>query len=115
VRHTADQTPLPVTELSVSVDGKSETATARADGSWLVPLTGLDTSTDARLEVIVAHDGIREVLGGRIALSGAGGTPGAGRGGGAAGMLRDHKQLAWWILNIAIVLIGVIAISRRLS
>jgi hypothetical protein len=29
--------------------------------------------------------------------------------------MRDHKQLAWWILNIAIVLIAAIAISRRMS
>jgi hypothetical protein len=27
----------------------------------------------------------------------------------------SHKQLAWWILNIVIVLIAAIAISRRMS
>jgi len=26
-----------------------------------------------------------------------------------------HKQMAWWVLNVVIVLIGVIAISRRMS
>ena len=36
-------------------------------------------------------------------------------GGTVAHLLGDHKQLAWWILNIAIVLIAAIAISRRLS
>jgi hypothetical protein len=35
--------------------------------------------------------------------------------GAAADLLHDHKQLAWWILNITIVLIAVIAISRRMS
>ena len=34
---------------------------------------------------------------------------------GAASVLRDHKQMAWWILNITIVLIAVLAISRRMS
>ena len=33
----------------------------------------------------------------------------------AAGLLGSHKQLAWWILNIAIVLIAALAISRRMS
>jgi hypothetical protein len=27
----------------------------------------------------------------------------------------SHKQLFWWILNIAIVAIAAIAISRRMS
>ena len=33
----------------------------------------------------------------------------------SSSVLRDHKQMAWWILNITIVLIAAIAISRRLS
>jgi len=59
---------------------------------------------------VVAHDGIREVLDGTVAAAAA--APAAAGGG---GLLRDHKQLAWWILNIAIVLIAVMAISRRMS
>ena len=106
LRHTADQTPLSVTDLTVSVDGRSELAMRREDGSWFVPLS--DAITDAHLEVVVAHDGIREILSGRITIP-------AARTGGAASVLRDHKQMAWWILNIAIVLIAAIAISRRLS
>ena len=107
LQHTADQTPLSVTDLTVSVDGRSELAMRREDGSWFVPLS--HAITDAHLEVVVAHDGIREILSGRITI------PGAHNASGAPSVLRDHKQLAWWILNITIVLIAAIAISRRLS
>ena len=113
LRHTADQTPLSVTDLTVSVDGKSQRATRRADGSWFVPLSNAAMPED-QLEVVVAHDGVREVLSGRITVAGAG-TNGARSASGVASVLRDHKQLAWWILNITIVLIAAIAISRRLS
>jgi hypothetical protein len=85
----------------------------RADGSWFVPLSKAALAHD-RLEVVVAHDGIREVLGGRITVTGES-SGGARNAGGTASVLRDHKQMAWWILNIAIVLIAAIAISRRLS
>jgi hypothetical protein len=112
LRHTADQTPLSVTDLTVSVDGRSELAMRREDGSWFVPLS--DAITDAHLEVVVAHDGIREILSGRITIPAAR-TGGARNASGTASVLRDHKQMAWWILNIAIVLIAAIAISRRLS
>jgi hypothetical protein len=113
LRHTADQTPLSVTDLTVSVDGRSELAMRREDGSWFVPLSNA-AITDDQLEVVVAHDGIREVLSGRISVPGAG-SASARDAGGAASVLRDHKQMAWWILNITIVLIAAIAISRRLS
>jgi hypothetical protein len=113
LRHTADQTPVSVTDLTVSVDGRSQLAMRREDGSWFVPLSDAALA-DAQLEVVVAHDGIREVLSGRIAVPGAG-TGSARNASGAASVLRDHKQMAWWILNITIVLIAAIAISRRLS
>jgi hypothetical protein len=113
LRHRADQTPVSVTDLTVSVDGRSQLAMRREDGSWFVPLSDAALS-DAQLEVVVAHDGIREVLSGRITVPGAG-TGSARNASGATSVLRDHKQMAWWILNITIVLIAAIAISRRLS
>jgi hypothetical protein len=112
LRHTADQTPLSVTDLTVSVDGRSQLAMRREDGSWFVPLS--EAIPDDQLEVVVAHDGIREILSGRVTVPGAG-TGSARNAGGAASVLRDHKQMAWWILNITIVLIAAIAISRRMS
>jgi hypothetical protein len=62
----------------------------------------------------VAHDGVREMLTGQ--LPGAPAAAAAARGAaGSAASLLAHKQLAWWILNILVVLIGVIAVSRRMS
>src|SRR5207244_12942240 len=57
LRRTADETPVSVTDLTVSVDGRSQLAMRRADGSWFVPLSDAIIADD-RLEVVVAHDGI---------------------------------------------------------
>jgi hypothetical protein len=110
IRHTATQAPLEVTDLGVSVDGRSASAMRRADGAWFVPLTAAGAAADRKLDVVIAHDGIREVLSGSIPP-----PPAPAPGGGSRGLLGDHKQLAWWILNITVVLIAAIAISRRMS
>jgi hypothetical protein len=65
------------------------------------------------IEVTVGHDGIHEVLSGRLAS--ATGAPDSATPGAASAPSASHKQMVWWILNIAIVLIAVIAISRRVS
>ena len=105
--------PLVVTELSASLDGVPTPATPQADGSWRVPLPA---AWRGRLDVFVLHDGIREVLSGSLPAPGAIGS-GASKSDAAAPPARrhDYKQLAWWVLNIAVVLIAVIAISRRMS
>ena len=110
VRRTTEQTPLALTALSVSLDGRTQVAVRRADGSWFVALDTSAWRANSSLEVIVAHDGVREILDGHIAHPQT-----AAPAGGAADLLHDHKQMAWWILNITIVLIAVIAISRRMS
>ena len=106
-RATAAGSVLKVTDLSVLIDGVSAPATRQADGSWTAPRGKV--SGAGKLEVLVSHDGIREVLSGTLP------PPLAGNSAEAASLLRNHKQLAWWILNIAIVLIAAIAISRRMS
>ncbi|HET9329191.1 MAG TPA: hypothetical protein VFO23_01575 [Steroidobacteraceae bacterium] len=108
VRRSAGPQPVAASAVTVSVAGKSEPASARADGTWFVPRPAGARDAGALLEVTVAHDGIQEVLSGRLA-----GTPAAAPGGAAAGSSRS--QMAWWVLNIVIVLIAVIAISRRMS
>jgi len=62
----------------------------------------------------VTHDGIREVLRAKIAPPAAATaqTPAAAGGGAVSGV---HRQIVWWILNIAIVLIAALALSRRRS
>jgi hypothetical protein len=123
--------PLVVTGLSASLDGVPAPVTRQADDSWRVPLPAAPRS---RLDVFVLHDGIREVLSGSLPARGAiGSVTGVGAGaaaanagtasGGGAGRSgaatppgrHNYKQLAWWVLNIAVVLIAVIAISRRMS
>jgi hypothetical protein len=116
VRRTQGEAPLSVTALSVSVERASVPATQQADGSWLVPWPK-GGAPEGGVEVTISHDGIREVLSGKTPapLSGTAGTGSAPGAGTTGGMLRDHKQLAWWILNITVVLIAAIAISRRMS
>ncbi len=113
VRRATQQTPLVVNDLSVTIDGKSTAATARDEGSWFVPRPPGAQDAGKTIEVTVGHDGIHELLSGRLAASPGAGVPGSS---GITGLLSSrHKQLAWWILNIAIVLVAAIAISRRTS
>jgi hypothetical protein len=99
--------PLAVTELHVSLEGQNRPVQQQPDGTWLAPWPKSAGKADAVLEVVVTHDGIREELRGPMPPP-IERKPVAGSGAG-------RKQMAWWILNIAIVLIAVIAISRRVS
>jgi hypothetical protein len=111
VRPTAPGAALTVTDVAVAVGGKSERALPQADGTWLVPLPAARSAGAGRLDVFVVHDGIREVLSGHIGAP----PPAATATTAAPALTRAHKQMAWWILNVVVVLIGVIAISRRMS
>jgi hypothetical protein len=109
VRPNSGTTPLTVSEFSVLLDGKSVPAAARPDGTWLVPLPA--PAAGGQLDVAVTHDGIRELLSAKLPAAHAGAAaPAAGTG--ATGV---HKQIVWWILNVLIVLVAAIAISRRTS
>jgi len=100
-----------ITDVSVALEGATVPARPQPDGSWLVQLPPGRAAHDGKLEVYVMHDGIREVLTGTLPASSAA----ASGGGSGSGLLGAHKQLAWWVLNITIVLIGVLALSRRMS
>ena len=113
VRRAAGETPLQVSDVAVTIEGRSEPAVPRADGTWFVARPADAKDAGKTLEVTVGHDGIHEVLSGRLAA--AAGAPGPAASGAASALSSSHKQLAWWILNIVIVLIAVIAISRRMS
>ena len=113
VRRATGETPPQVSDLAVTVDGRSEPATLRGDGTWFVPRPAGAQDTGKTLEVTIGHDGIHEILSGRLAV--AAGAPGSTTSGAASALSSSHKQLAWWILNIVIVLIAAIAISRRTS
>jgi hypothetical protein len=114
VRRAAGETPLQVSDVAVTIDGRSEPAALRPDGTWFVPRPAGAKDAGKTLEVTVGHDGIHEVLSGRLAA--AAGAPGPATSGAASTLSSSsHKQLVWWILNTVVVLIAAIAISRRMS
>jgi hypothetical protein len=113
VRPNAGAAALTVSEFLVAIDGKDAPVTARGDGSWRVSLPPRAGGAESTLDVTVTHDGIRELLRAKIALPApAAQAPAPAAGAGATGV---HKQIVWWILNIAIVLIAALVISRRSS
>jgi hypothetical protein len=117
LRRTQGTTPLGVTDLTVAIDGHDAQLTPRGDDTWSAAWPAGSGARGGKLEAVLTHDGIREVLSGTLpgapAATAVSGAADGGRSGG--GMLRDHKQLAWWILNITVVLIAALAISRRTS
>jgi hypothetical protein len=104
-----------ITGVSVSVAGLSEPARRQPDGTWFVPISPARGVPGGKLDVYVTHDGIREVLSGTLPAAPAAAAPASAAAGRGGGLLGAHKQLAWWVLNITIVLIGVLAVSRRMS
>jgi hypothetical protein len=110
VRRTGTTAAVPVTGLEVRLDGRSLPVAPRADGTWSAVLGRPGESPDGALDITVTHDGLSEVLSATLPAAGAPRAAGPG-----ASLWQSHRQLAWWILNIAVVLIGAIAISRRMS
>jgi hypothetical protein len=112
VRANPGAAAVSVSDFAVALDGKDVPVTPRADGSWRVSLPSRAGAAEGMLDVTVTHDGIRELLRTKIALpTPMAHTPAAP----AAGGTGFHKQIVWWILNIAIVLIAALVISRRTS
>ncbi len=105
VLHAGNQIPIDGRDVTVSVDGKNQPVTAEPEGTFLLPTKDLGEG-ERQLDITVAHDGIREILTGKVALP---------KTSSASDLWRDHKQMAWWVLNIAVVLIAVLAFSRRSS
>jgi len=106
VKHAGNQIPIDGRDVTVSVDGKEQTVTAEPAGTFVISTKELGDGGERQLDITVAHDGIREILTGKITLP---------KTASATDLLSNHKQLAWWILNIVVVLIAVMAFSRRSS
>ena len=107
IKHSGNQIPIDGQNVTVSVDGKDHRVTPQPEGTFLLATKDLAGDGERQLDIVVAHDGIREILTGKITLPKVGS--------GAADLWHDHKQMAWWVLNIAVVLIAVLAISNRSS
>jgi hypothetical protein len=101
----SDKSLVSADDVNVTVDGRSETVTRVNVDTYQIPADSFRGSGAHEVEITVPHDGIREILAGKVILP-EGGTS-------ATGLLGDHKQMAWWILNIVIVLIAAVAISNR--
>ena len=111
IRRVGDKSLVSSDDVTVTVDGKNESVTRESAGVYALPVNDLrggnrDVSHDVGhdLDVIVGHDGIREILSGKVTLVEAGS---------GNSLLGDHRQIGWWVLNITIVLIAAIAFSRR--
>lgn len=88
--------------VSVRVEGHPVKVTAQRD-DYVVATGGLHGGKQP-IEVIVAHDGIRELLSGTVTLRKAPST---------LERLQKHSGWAWWVLNIAVLLLAFRMISRR--
>jgi hypothetical protein len=105
VLHASNQVPIDGRDVTVTVDGKNQPLTVEPElGNFLLPTKNLGEG-ERQLDITVAHDGIREILTGKVALPKAGSLTGSWD--------SSRKQMAWWVLNIAIVLIAVLAFSKR--
>ena len=104
IRRMGDKSLVSSDDVTVTVDGRNESVTRESGGVYEVPINDLRGDGVRDVEMIVAHDGIREILAGKVTVI---------EGASANSLLRDHKQVAWWILNIVIVLVAAIALSRR--
>lgn len=89
--------------VTVTLDGHSVPAAAQPGGTYLIS-TRAESAGAHSLGVVVSHDGIRELLTGTVTVP---------RQRSILDMIQEHGMSAWWVLNIGVVLIAVIIISRR--
>jgi hypothetical protein len=114
IYRAADGAALTATQpgdVVASAGGHPLPVSSQPDGTWAVTLPEAPGKVPGKLDLVVGHDGIRELLTLQLAPEAAHDAPAAG----AGGFFGRNKQLAWWVLNIVIVLIAAIAIARRTS
>ena len=103
IRRVSDKSLISSDDVTVSVDGKNQSVTHEKGGFYELPVNDLRGDSARDVDITVAHDGIREIVSGKVSVAEASSTS----------LWRDHKQVAWWILNIVIILIAATAVSRR--
>jgi hypothetical protein len=89
--------------VTATLDGHRVALTAEPNGTYLLPLHGSDAGRQS-LRIVVAHDGIRELLTGTVLVP---------RQRSLIDSLQGHGMAAWWVLNVAVILIAVLVISRH--
>ena len=101
----ADQAPIDgAGRITAEINGHA--LPLRPEGAgYAFSLAGLPAGPQS-LQVVVAHNGIRELLTGRITLPKRTVS-------GAFALLERHGYGAWWILNIVVLLLAARLIMRR--
>ena len=101
----ADQAPIDgAGRITAEINGHA--LPLRPEGAgYAFSLAGLPAGPQS-LQVVVAHNGIRELLTGTITLPKRTGS-------GAFALLERHGYGAWWILNIVVLLLAARLIMRR--
>ena len=89
--------------VTATLDGHGVPVAAQPNGTYLIS-TRNESGGAHSLGVVVSHDGIRELLTGTVSVP---------QQQSLFDMIQGHGMSAWWVLNIAVVLIAVLIISRR--
>jgi len=105
IRRVNDKSLINTDDVTVAVDGKNQSVTRERGTVYELPINDLRGDGARDVDVTVAHDGIREIVSGKVTVAEAS----------TESLWRDHKQVAWWILNILIVLVAAWAFSGRKS
>lgn len=105
VRRVNDKSLVGTDDITVAIDGKNEPVTREKGTIYELAINDLRGDGVKDVDVTVAHDGIKEIVSGKVSVA----EPAA------TSLWRDHKQVAWWVLNIAIVVVAALAFSRRKS
>ena len=67
VLHANNQIPIDGRDVTVSVDGKNQPLTVEPEGTFLLPTKDLGEGL-RQFDITVAHDGIREILTGKVTI-----------------------------------------------
>jgi hypothetical protein len=89
--------------MTATLDGHDVPVAAQPDGSYVISTRDQSAGTHS-LSVVVSHDGIHELLTGSVTVP---------QQQSLLDEIQGHGMSAWWVLNIAVVLIAVLIISRR--
>ena len=103
ITRTGDHRPVTgAGNVTVRIGGRAAKVSAR-HGDYVVSTDGLHGGKQP-IEVVVAHDGIRELLTGSVTLPKASTM---------LERIQKHSGWAWWVLNIAVLLLAFRMISHR--
>jgi len=92
IKHAGNQIPIDGRDVTVSVDGKSQPVTAAPEGTFLLSTKDLAGDGERQFDIVVAHDGIREILTGKVTLPKVGATLDLWRGSQADGLVDPQHR-----------------------